>query len=182
MEQDVSDTHVGERASAVQPHGEFEIPVKSGHMDERKVVLPPGARIVAVLELFAAEYGCSVAELALFREGDAEPISELIVVDAKYPHQRRHHVHRVHAVKVTVHYQGGSRHREFARRATVEQVLVWAIEIFGIDASMAAEFELARHGQKEELPGSEHIGHLTGRHDHLELDLVRGDIANGSSS
>ena len=45
---------------------------------------------------------------------------------------------------------------------------------------MATEFELARHGQKEELPGTEHIGHLAGHHHVLELDLVRGDIANGN--
>jgi hypothetical protein len=45
---------------------------------------------------------------------------------------------------------------------------------------MATEFVLTRHGQKEELPGSEHVGHLAGHHHYtLELDLVRGDIANG---
>ena len=38
------------------------------------------------------------------------------------------------------------------------------------------------HGQKEELIGPEHIGHLAGKNCEVELDLVRGDIANGSCS
>lgn len=162
--------------------GGCELTVKAGHGDERRIGVKFGSKLSAILEVFAAEYGCEVAELVVFREGDDEPLSELIVIEADFPHHRRHHVHRVHAVKVTVYYQGDSRHRDFARRATVEQVLVWALENFPIDPSMAGEFELARHEQKEELPPSEHVGHLAGRHHALELDLVRGDIANGSPS
>jgi hypothetical protein len=61
-------------------------------------------------------------------------------------------------------------------------VLVWAIKAFNIDPGMATEFELTRRGGKEELPGAEHIGHVAGHHHELELDLVRGDIANGSDT
>jgi hypothetical protein len=154
--------------------------VKAGHTDERTLQLEPGCRLTAVLEIFAAERGCKVEELVLLREGESEPLSALVVIEVGYPSHRRHHVHHVGDVKVTVFYQADSRHHEFKRHATVEDVLVWAVKVFGIDPSMATEFELARHGQKEELPGTEHIGHLAGHHHVLELDLVRGDIANGN--
>jgi hypothetical protein len=154
--------------------------VKAGHTDERTLQLEPGCKLTAVLEIFAAERGCKVEELVLLREGESEPLPVLVVIDAGYPSHRRHHVHHVGDVKVTVFYQADSHHREFKRHATVEDVLVWAVKVFGIDPSMATEFELARHGQKEELPGMEHIGHLAAHHHVLELDLVRGDIANGN--
>ena len=83
---------------------------------------------------------------------------------------------------MTVNYQAGQYRRVFKRFEAVKDVLIWAIEVFEIDASMATEFELARYGQKEELFGAEHIGHLAGKNCELELDLVRGDIANGSYS
>ena len=44
------------------------------------------------------------------------------------------------------------------------------------------EFELTRSGSTEELPLSDHVGHLAGKQDVLALDLVRGDIANGGSN
>jgi len=156
--------------------------VKAGHDDERAVEFESGRSFNAVLEIFAAERGCKVDELVLFREGGDEPLSALVVIEADYPRHRRHHLHYVGDVKVTVFYQTEKHHREFKRRSTVEDVLVWAIKVFGVDPSMATEFELARHGHKEELPGAEHIGHLSGRHHALELDLVRGDIANGSGA
>jgi hypothetical protein len=53
---------------------------------------------------------------------------------------------------------------------------------FNIDASMADEFELARHGVKEELPGTDHLGKVAGGSKRLGLDLVRGDMANGASA
>ena len=83
---------------------------------------------------------------------------------------------------VSVNYQASQRSRVFKRFEAVKEVLIWAIDVFEIDASMATEFELARHDQKEELFGAEHIGHLAGKNCELELDLVRGDIANGSYS
>lgn len=159
-----------------------EMTIKVGLDNERRVTVAFGSRLTAVVEVFAREFGCEVAELVVFREGDDAPLSELGVIEAEYPHHRRHHLHRTHAVKVTVHYQTDSKHHEFVRRATVEQVLVWALKNFPIDPGMAGEFELARHEQKEELPPSEHVGHLAGHHHSLELDLVRGDIANGSAS
>lgn len=82
---------------------------------------------------------------------------------------------------MTVRYQAGAHQREFRRQAPLERVLDWAISKFAIDPAMAGEFELTRAGTTEELPLSEHVGHLAGKHDCLELDLVRGDIANGGS-
>ncbi len=117
--------------------------------------------------------------LLLVREGEDEPLSAMILIDASYPRHRRHHVHHQGEVKVNVHYQADIRHRDFKRQATVEDILTWAITVFSIDPTMATEFELARHGQREELPGTEHVGHLAGHEHELALDLVRGDIANG---
>jgi hypothetical protein len=159
---------------------DLEILVKAGHADERTVEVVSGHRVTAILEIFAAERGCGVEELVLIREGEHEPLAVTIVIDADYPRRRRHHVHHVSAVKVTVFYQAGSHDREFGRQATVDDVLAWTIKAFNIDPSMATEFELTRHGGKEELTGAEHIGHLAGCDHELALDLVRGDIANGS--
>jgi hypothetical protein len=157
----------------------FALPLKVGHADERTMEIALGRNLTIVLEIFAAERGCKAEELILFREGEDEPLSALIVINADYPHHRRHHVHHIGDVKVSIFYKTESRHREFKRQSTVEDVLAWAIKVFGIDPSMATEFELARHDKKEELPGTEHIGHLAGKEHTLQLDLVRGDIANG---
>ncbi len=161
---------------------DHQFPVKAGQGDERTVDVPSGRNVTVILEIFAAERGCAVEELVLIREGEDEPLSGIVLIDADYPRNRRHHVHHVSAVKVTVFYQAGSHDHEFRRQATVDDVLAWVIKAFNIDPSMAPEFELARHGEKEELSGAEHIGHLAGRHCELALDLVRGDIANGSDT
>ena len=85
-------------------------------------------------------------------------------------------------VTVTVFYQASQHSRAFKGFEAIKDVLAWAIEVFGIDASLATEFELARQGKKEELRESEQIGPLAGKDCKLALDLVRGDIANGSYS
>jgi hypothetical protein len=96
------------------------------------------------------------------------------------PTDHRHHDgHLAREIRVTIYYEAAEHRHPFTRSATVEDVLIWAIAAFNIDPSMATEFELTRHGQKEELPGAERVGHLAGRHRELALDLVRGDIANG---
>lgn len=118
--------------------------------------------------------------MIIIREGDDEPLTSTVLIEAAYPHKRRHHVHRVGDVEVTVYYQARQDTRRFRRSATVEDVLTWAIAAFQVDPTMASEFELTRHGNKEELPGTEHVGHLAGAHRELALDLVRGSIANGS--
>ena len=128
---------------------------------------------MVLLEVVARERNCQVEELILIREGEAEALSAIVLIEADYPHHRRHHVHHRGEVKVAVNYQAETRHRNFKRHATVEDVLVWAIKEFGIDPTMATEFELARHDQKEELPGGEHIGHLAGRRHEIEVDLLR---------
>ena len=157
----------------------IKVLVKSGHAEERIVELEVGSRITAILDIVAVERGCAIDELVLVREGEDELLTEVILIEADYPHHRRHHVHHTGDVNVTVFYQAEDGRRDFKRQATVEDVLTWAIKVFNIDPSMAAEFELARRGQTEQLPGSEHVGHLAGRHHELALDLVRGDIANG---
>ena len=172
----------GDCGSLPQAHGKVAISVKSGYAEERIVELELSSRVTTVLEVVAAERGCLVDELFLIREGEGDPLKSAIVVDEDYPDKCRHHVHHIGEVTVTVNYQAGQYKRVFKRFEAVKDVLSWAIEVFEIDASMATEFELARHGQKEELFGAEHIGHLAGKNCELELDLVRGDIANGSRS
>jgi hypothetical protein len=155
------------------------ITVKTGHDEERIVEIDAGQPIGSILVVIASERGCQVDELLLFRDGENDPILGGTVIGHDYPHRHRHHVHHVRDVEVIVHYQADSHRRKFKRSQTVEAVLDWAIPIFGIDPTMAPEFELARHGIKEELPQSEHLGHLVGRQDCLELDLIRSDMPNG---
>lgn len=162
--------------------GKIRIPVKMGRAEERVVELDLGSSITTILDIVATERGCRVEELVLVREGEDNPLTSAILIEADYPRNRRHHVHHAGEVTVTVYYQAGQHSRTFKRSATVADVLAWAITVFNVDPSMATEFDLARHGQKEELPGTEHIGHLAGPHRELALDLVRGDIANGNCS
>lgn len=84
-------------------------------------------------------------------------------------------------IAVTVHYQQHSAQQGFRPNTTIEQVLDWAIAHFSIDPGMAGEFELARHGVTEELPASDNLGRIAIGAKTLELNLVRGDIANGAS-
>jgi len=162
------------------PPAKIRIPVKTGHAEERVIELDLGDSVTVILDIVAAERGCRVEELVLVRDGEDESLTTVVLVEADYPHKRRHHVHHAGEVTVTVYYQAKEELRAFKRAATVEDVLTWAIKVFNVDPSMASEFELTRHGQKEELPAAEHIGHLAGPQRELALDLVRGDIANGS--
>lgn len=144
------------------------------------IEIRPGQLIEHVLTVVATSHGLLVEDLYIVRDGDDEPAGCAEPAHHEGRH-RRHHVHHRQAVTVTVNYQTASHHREFARHAPLERVLDWAIRIFGIDAAMAGEFELTRAGSTDELALSEHVGHLAGRHHTLDLDLVRGDIANGGS-
>ncbi|GLS37303.1 hypothetical protein GCM10010869_28960 [Mesorhizobium tianshanense] len=171
---------IKEREVVDSPPTKIKIPVKTGHGEERVIELKLRSRVTEIVDIVAAERGCRVEELVLIRDGDDEPLTSIVLIEADYPHKRRHHVHLAGDVEVTVYYQAGQDTRRFRRSATVEDVLTWAIAVFKVDPSMASEFELTRHGQKEELPGTEHIGHLAGAQRDLALDLVRGDIANGS--
>ncbi|PHQ86505.1 MAG: hypothetical protein COB65_01120 [Thalassobium sp.] len=67
----------------------------------------------------------------------------------------------------------------FAPNTKVEDVLLWAIGVFGIDASLATEMELAVAGEEGELAGGKPLASITKGAETLVLDLVRGDIANG---
>ena len=159
--------------------GSIRLPVR---FEARDLVLDvgPGQLIEHVLVIVATSHGLLVEDLIVVREGEDEP------ADSAHPvlhdsHHGRYHVHLRHPVAVTVRYQAGVHRREVRRQAPLERVLDWAIRKFAIDPAMAGEFELTRAGSTDELPLSEHVGHLAGKHDCLELDLVRGDIANGGS-
>ena len=167
---------------APQVEPKIAIRVKLDRAEERVVGLERGASVTRILELVAAERGCGIEELVLAREGENEPLTSGVMVDTGYPHKRPHHVHYPGEVKVTVNYQASQDGREFKRFEAVKDVLAWAIAAFKVDASLATELELVRHGEKDELPEREHIGHLAGKDSELALDLVRGEIANGSYS
>lgn len=158
---------------------EVRIKIVSGFNEHRTMPLAHGHRPVEVLKIFGVERGVPVEELDLVIEGDSEPVSVDIVIDENYPGHKRHHVHHRTPVEVIIFYQNADKRREFRRHATVNDALAWAIKEFKIDPAMATEFELTRRGEKTALPGTEHIGHVAGHHEVLELDLVRGDIANG---
>jgi hypothetical protein len=161
------------------PAAKIKIPVKSARALEQIVELELGRRVTAILGIVAAERGWKVEELILVRDGEDEPLTDVVLVDEHYPHKQRHHVHRVGEISVTVYYQSGQHVRHFRRHTTVGDVLSWAVVAFKVDPNIAIEFELARHGIKEELPKTEHIGHVAEERCELALDLVRGDIANG---
>ena len=167
---------------ASQAEPKIAIRVKLDHDEERVIELEQGTSVNLILEIVAAERGCSIEELVLAREGEDEPMTTDVVVDTSYPHNRPHYVHHPGEVKVTVFYQASEHSREFKRFEAIKDVLAWVIEEFKIDSSLATELVLVRHGQKDELPEREHIGHLVGKDSDLALDLVRGDIANGSCS
>ena len=172
----------GAYGESPQAQCKVAIPVKWGYAEEQIVELELGCSVTAILEIVSAERDCLVEELILAREGESEPLTSAIVVDENYPHKHRHHVHHQGEVTVTVYYQACKHSRAFKRFEAVKDVLPWAIDVFDVDSSLATEFELTPHGQKEELHGPEHIGHLAGKNCELDLDLVRGDIANGSCS
>jgi hypothetical protein len=157
----------------------ISVTVKTGHNEERIVEIEDGQPIGSILVAIAAERGWVVEELLLFRDGENEPVAGGTVIGHDYPHRHRHHVHHNREVEIIVYYQADNHRRKLKRFQTVEAVLDWAIPTFGIDPTMAPEFELARHGTKEELPLSEHLGHLAGHHDCLELDLIRSEMPNG---
>ena len=180
MTDSVDQRDVGTCGSSPHVHDKVAILVKSGYAEERVVELELGSPVTTILEIVAVERDCGVEELILAREEESEPLTSNIVIDANYPHKLRHHIHYLGEIKVTVYYQMDQHTRTFKQFEAVKDVLGWAIAVFDIDSSLAAEFELARHGQKEELPEPEHLGHLVGKNCELELDLVRGVIPNGS--
>lgn len=147
-------------------------------LDVRVIEIAQGSTLQTLVDIVARERGVRVEELEVFRDGVEEAIAISIVIDAHYPHHDRHHVHHKAPVEVAVHYNGGTKAKAFPRRTTIDKVLEFSIGAFGLDSTMATEFELARAGIHEELLSTEHIGHLASHH-RLELDLVRGDIANG---
>ena len=165
---------------APQVEAKVAIRVKMDCAEVRVFEFEKGESATGILEVVAAERRCGIEELVLVREGEDEPLVTDVAVDTGDPDKRPVHVHYLGEVKVTVFYQAGHDTREFKRFEAVKDVLAWAIEAFKIDSSLATEMVLVRRGQKEELPEREHIGHLAGKDSELALDLVRGDIANGS--
>tara|TARA_R110002072_G_scaffold109323_3_gene236563 strand:- start:241 stop:558 length:318 start_codon:yes stop_codon:yes gene_type:complete len=82
-------------------------------------------------------------------------------------------------IAVTVNYQAQTQTMAFAPNTKVEDVLLWAISVFGIDASLATEMELAIAGEEAELAGGKPLASIAKGEKTLVLDLLRGDIANG---
>ena len=169
----------GEVADVEDVATEVEITFKISVEDERRVKVRYGMVLKTVLEVFSRERGCPVEELIVVREGEEGELDLGALIEPGYPHHRRHHVHHKGAIDVVLNYNGGTQEKKFRPRATIDDVLAWAIPAFGIDPAMAQEFELALHGQTAELPGTEHLGHLA-HHHKLELDLVRGALVNGA--
>lgn len=85
-------------------------------------------------------------------------------------------------IAVTIHYQAKQAEKRFSPSVTLEEVLDWALELkaFGIDPTMVNEFQLARSGSKDELALGDHLGKIVTGAKTIEIDLVRGDIANGA--
>ena len=83
-------------------------------------------------------------------------------------------------VTVAVNYQARTETETFSRDTKIEEVLVWAVGIFGIDASLATEMELVITGQQDELSVAKPLATIVRGASTVTLDLVRGDIANGS--
>lgn len=165
----------------VKEVGDVGLVVKTDLREERRVTLKHGDRVGAIVEIIARERGVAAEELMIVRDGESTEIDFDLVIGPDYPHKRRHHAHHRSLVKVMVFYGAKEAAREFKRRDTVDEVFDWAVALkeFGIDPTMQGEFVLVLQGQKDELPGSEHVGHLAGHAKELMLDLVRGDIANG---
>jgi hypothetical protein len=159
--------------------GEYEVTVKAGVEDFEVVRIGHGHAITLALTEIALKRDIIVEEVEIFRDGELEALTEVIIVDEAYPRHHTHHVHRKENLLVTVYYGGQDRTKEFKRRATINHVLEWSIKEFHIDPSLASEMELALHGSETELPGDEHVGHLAGKHKTLALDLIRGKISNG---
>ena len=171
---------LGKKGEQAHSREQVSVTVRHGRDDERDIHVGAGARAATLLERFAEERGWKAEDLQLFRGDEEEPLAEDAPIGRDQQHGQRHHVHHRGEVEVLVYYQTRQEKRGFRRNARLEAVLDWAIDKFGVDPTMAGEFELARHGVKEELPLSEHVGHLAGRERRLGLDLVRGDIANGA--
>ena len=147
------------------------------------ITIRHGSCLREIVKVVAFKGGYEHTEAHLFLEDEGEPLDLAIVVDAAYPHHRKHHVHRVREVDVAVHYGSSTHERRFPPSAKVETVLMWAVKAFAIDSAMATEFELALVGSSDELAGTTHIGTLL-KHPacRLEFDLVRGVIPNGGGA
>ena len=74
-------------ALEMEPESALKLPlaVKAGLEDERIFELVLGSSVTAILDVFAAERGCRVEELIMFREGEDEPLSAIILMEAEYP-------------------------------------------------------------------------------------------------
>lgn len=172
----IEPTHADSGAGRGPGHSQLKVKHAG---QERLFQARHGHSLGSILDELSKEIGCRIDELIIVREGERQPVSAVVVVDEHYPAHRRHHVHKPSLVKVVVFYQAARHEHEFKRHQTIDDVRIWAIQSFGIDAGIATEIELALHNQQEHLPIKEHIGHLAGHHHEVELDLVRGPIANG---
>lgn len=137
----------------------------------------------AVLERVATLSGRSSETALLFVEDEDSPVDiESSRVDETWS-RVVHHVHRTGRIAVLVHYNGAQREHPFSPSTRVQRVLDWAVgpSGFALDPVIAPEMDLALHGQTDPLPRDAHIGrYVEHPHTALELDLIRGVVANGS--
>lgn len=159
--------------------GEVAVHVRTGRSQDRVINAALHQSVMTILERIAAELDLAIDELDIYRDDHDGPLCKDDLIDIKYPHHHRHHIHHATRVQVTVFYQSDSHQKDFRRNTTIYDLLQWAIDAFRVDACLATELELVLHGQTDELPATEHLGHLAGRECELSVDLVRGVIANG---
>ena len=95
MTDSVYERDSGARGSSPQAAGKVAIPVKWGYAEERIIELELGSPVTEVLKVVAAEQDCRVEELVLILDGESDPLKSAVVVDEKYPHECRHHVHQL---------------------------------------------------------------------------------------
>jgi hypothetical protein len=169
--------------SIAKDHAEptIEMSIEGDGLPSVEVIsLRAGTRLRGVVEIIARKAGYEATAAMLFREDEATPIDLEIIIGPDYPCHRKHHVHRCREIDVVVYYGKASHSHCYPPSTRVETVLHWAVKRFGIDATIASEFELTLLGSTEELPGSLHIGSLP-KHPacRVELNLVRGVIPNG---
>jgi hypothetical protein len=102
-----------------------------------------------------------------------------IGVEADRPHVHGHK-HRCRTIHVKVTYAGHTKEHDFGPNSTLETLLHWAVEAFGIDATTAVDLVFRVAGSTGELDFSTHVGTLT-MHEHCKVDLslLQGDTSAG---
>lgn len=133
--------------------------------------------VVADLLIALKERGAEIAELAIFKEDQEEPLE---------PHHPLHgdghpvfHAHRCRKVDVTVHYKTESFRHSFAPAATVAKLTAWAVKRAGLGKEEAEEHVLQVHGSRIQPPPNAHLGSVVTHGCAVAFDLVRKKLVQG---